>query len=130
MMRDIPIEAMQLFANEGRVYRAFDHLIAARPGALMIVPIRLVTGSVQDVIDGCPVPHEEVYAVLEYQSADPVHCLRSTMPELTQINRLGYLGFDLYEFTVDRISPMVNGHADNVLRLSHPSGVRYAVVMP
>lgn len=124
-----PIERLRLFSADGQVYRAYDHLIAARRGALLLVPQLMVVGRLIDVVGGCPVPWEEVHAVLQYPNNSPIRELRSLMPEVGYINRLGYLGFDLSEFDMDRIAPMVNGE-EKVLRLVHPSGVRYAVVMP
>lgn len=123
-----PFDCLRLFAADGQVYRAFDHLIAARSGALMMIPSHRVDRCCEAVTEGCPVPDEEVYAALEYPNRNPIHALRPWMQETNLIGRLGYLGFDLSEFDIDRIAPMVNGE-ESVLRLVHPCGLRYAVVM-
>lgn len=122
------INTLSLFSADRQVYRAFDHLVAARSGTLLLVPPRLVAGDLSEVVNGCPVPHEEVYAVLEYQTKD-----RKEWNGLTawtdEIAQLEYLGLDPSVCEMDYITPMVKGEA-KVLRLVHPSGVRYAVVMP
>lgn len=120
-----PIERLRLFAADGVTYRAFHNLIAARMGTLLLVPMHLVTGRCDAVVDGCPVSWEEVHAVLEYPAIHPL-----TNPANWNVNdhvqQLEYLGIDPAECVMDYISPMVNGE-EKVLRLVHPSGVRYAV---
>lgn len=124
--QSFPIERLRLFATDGVVSRAFHHLIAARMGTLLLVPLHLVTGRCDQVVDGCPVPWEEVHAVLEYPVINPL-----TRPAAWNVDdhvqQLEYLGIDPAECVMDHISPMVNGDPDKVLRLTHPSGVRYAV---
>lgn len=122
-----PIERVRLFAAEGAIYRAFHHLIAARMGTLLLVPLHLVTGRCDAVVDGCPVPWEEVHAVLEYP---PIHPLTNPINWNVDdhVQQLEYLGIDPAECEMDHITPMVNGE-EKVLRLVHPCGVRYAVVM-
>jgi hypothetical protein len=124
----IPLNLLSLFSADRQVYRAFGYLIAARIGTLLLVPPHLVLGDLAKVIDGSPVPGEEVYAVLEYP---PVHQLTNpaAWPSSNDhVQQLEYLGMDPSEFEIDTISPMVRGR-EKVLRLVHPSGVRYAVVM-
>lgn len=126
--RFFPIERLRLFSVDGNVYRAFDHLIAARMGMLLLVPQHLAVGSRDAVMDGCPVPHEEIFAVLEYPpNPSPLPFIRGGVDDYVQ--QIGYLGIDPGACEMDYITPMVNGKA-KVLRLVHPSGVRYAVVMP
>lgn len=127
----IPLNLLSIFSADRQVYRAFDYLIAARMGTLLLVPPHLVLGDLTNVVDGSPVPSEEVYAVLEYP---PVHQIeKKRWNGLTtytdEIHQLEYLGMDPAEFELDTISPMVRG-TEKVLRMVHPSGVRYAVVMP
>lgn len=128
-----PLEHLRLFAADGQVYRAFGHLIAARMGTLLMVPLRLVTGPFHlpdgkpALVDGCPVPHEEVFAVLQYQVTNPLtHPAKWNVDDY--IEQLEYLGIDTSACALDTITPMVNGE-EKVLRLVHPCGVRYAVVM-
>lgn len=122
-----PIERLRLFATDGQVYRAFDHLIAARMGTLLLVPMHMVTGRCDAVVDGCPVPWEEVHAVLEYPSnfnpSQPTHVGGG---DDDFVQQLEYLGIDPAACEADHIAPLVNG-TEKVLRLVHPCGVRYAV---
>ena len=120
-----PIDRIRLFSADGQVYRAFEHLVAASMGTLLLVPERLVVGEHGAIQEGCPVPAEEVYAVLHYPSYKPV--LLTTLKGPLQV--LQGLGIDPADCDIDRISPMVMGR-EKVLRLVHPCGLRYAVVMP
>jgi hypothetical protein len=65
-----------------------------------------------------------VPAVLEYPSGNPAtwHVTDD------HVQQLEYLGIDPSECVMDFISPLVNGE-EKVLRLVHPCGVRYAVVV-
>lgn len=122
-----PIERLRLFAADSQVYRAFHHLIAARMGTLLLVPLHLVTGRCDAVVDGCPVPWEEVHAVLEYPAIRPLtNTAVWTMDD--HLQQLEYLGIDPDACEMDFITPMVKGE-EKVLRLVHPCGVRYAVVV-
>lgn len=122
----IPFNLLSLFSSDRQVYRAFGYLIAARMGTLLLVPPRLALGDLSGVIDGCPVPSEEVYAVLEYPPSNP---LTTTSVWNDRVQQLEYLGLDPAEFEMDTIAPMARGE-EKVLRLVHPCGIRYAVVMP
>ena len=126
-----PIESLRLFSADGQVYRALDHLVAARSGTLLLVPPRLVVGDLAEVVDGCPVPHEEVYAVLEYKIRDRmIHKQWNGLTKwIDKIAQLECLGIDPGACEMDHITPMVNGEK-KVLRMLHPCGVRYAVVIP
>ena len=119
-----PIERLHLFSTDGQVYRAFDHLIAARMGTLLLVPMHLVTGRCDAVIDGCPVPWEEVHAVLEYPAGNAATWQGCD----DHVQQLEYLDIAPAECEMDHIAPMVNG-SEKVLRLVHPCGVRYAIVV-
>jgi len=86
--------------------------------------MHLVTGRCDAVIDGCPVPWEEVHAVLEYPSGSS-----ATWQGIDDhVQQLEYLDIAPAECEMDHIAPMVNGK-EKVLRLVHPCGVRYAVVV-
>lgn len=67
----IRVETVARFAGDGRVWRAFDHLLAAGPGRLLLVPVGLADGDLTGVIDGCPVPWGEVWAVVDVPLAAP-----------------------------------------------------------
>jgi len=64
----VDIDILRGFSADGRLYRAFDHLIAARHGSLLMVPLIVLQGRFDGVVDGCPVPWEEVCAVLDNES--------------------------------------------------------------
>lgn len=132
----LPIEHLRLFSGNGLVYHAFDHFIAARFGTLLIVPPRLVVGDLDEVVvQGCPVPHEEVYAVLEYSCESAILWHRTLIKQAVWlgmndlVQQLNYLGIDPADCEIDQIMPMTN-EKNTVLRLVHPCGIRYAVVMP
>lgn len=61
----LPLETLASFSQDGRVFRSFDHLILAKHGALLLVPVWAATGDLRRVVDGCPVPWEEVFDVLD-----------------------------------------------------------------
>lgn len=61
----IPLASIAAFAHEGRVYRSFGRLLAARNGSLLLVPLGLVAGDFSGVRDGCPVPWTEVLAAFK-----------------------------------------------------------------
>jgi hypothetical protein len=129
-----PIDRLRLFSADGQVYRAFDHLIAARMGTLLLVPLHLVTGPFHlpsgkpALVDGCPVPWEEVHAVLKYPATSPIAPADATLAEFNYLQRFAALGLSPAACEMDHIAPMVNGE-EKVLRLVHPCGVRYAVAV-
>lgn len=57
------------FSDDGRLYRAFNHVVAAQSGSVLLVPMYLVRGDLSGVVDGCPVPWEEVDDVLRVAPA-------------------------------------------------------------
>lgn len=128
----VHIDTLRLFAADGQVYRAFDHLIAARMGTLLLVPLHLVTGPWHlpsgrpAVVDGCPVPWEEVHAVLEYPATNPIVHAVATLAEFNSLQWFPTLGLSPAACELDHIAPMVNGK-EKVLRLVHPCGVRFSV---
>lgn len=123
-----PIQRLTLFTTHGQIYRAFNHLVAARMGTLLLVPMQLVSGSCETVLDGCPVPWEEVHAVLEYPSRHPANNPTVAGKVNDFVQQIQYLGIDPDICEFDYISPMVNGK-EKVLRMVHPCGVRYAVAV-
>ena len=124
-----PIERVRLFSADGLVYRAFWHLVAARVGSLLCVPFHLVTGRCDAVQDYCPVPWEEVFAVLDEPFSGPCdHGLAHVVEAMEKVRQLDYMGIDPLQCDLDFIRPMENG-TSKVMRMVHPCGVRYAVVM-
>lgn len=61
----LPLETLAAFSHDGRVYRSFDHLILPGVGNLLLVPVWMAVGDLTKVIDGSPVPWEEVCDVLD-----------------------------------------------------------------
>lgn len=129
---ELSISVIAAFSADGRVFRSFGHLLGSRPGELLLVPLGHTTGDLRNVVDCCPVPWEEVWAVLDTPVAQPELmppeevCQR--FPRLAQVSPYGW--------TVDRIPPGPETDASiypwsfsvKVLRLTHPSGIRFAYV--
>lgn len=61
----LPLETLAGFSHDRRVFRSFDHLILPGVGSLLLVPIWAAEGDLRRVVDGCPVPWEEVCDVLD-----------------------------------------------------------------
>lgn len=66
----VQVEVLVRFAADGRVWRSFDHLVAYSGTALLLVPVGLARGNLMAVLDGLPVPWEEVMAVIEAEGRD------------------------------------------------------------
>jgi len=122
----VNFDALQQFSANGRLYRAYDHLIAATHGTLLVAPLIVVQGRFHDVIDGCPVPWEEVYSVIETEG-EPFLMELAHMPTIhTEVKRLAPLGLERSSWEFDFIGVHDNARR-NILRLKHPSGVRCAI---
>lgn len=122
---NLHIDALRKFSANGQVYRSYGHAIAARHGEILLVPLHLVQGRFNHLVDGCPVPWEEVVAVLEaagYQP-DPQH----TDPRLLQSYKQA-VGQQPEDLLIELIS-LHEGHQQHVIRISHPSGVKYAITI-
>lgn len=64
MFPRVHVRQLAPFSGDGRVYWAFDHLVAARSGAVLLVPMWVVHGPLDGCVHGCPVPWDEVFDVL------------------------------------------------------------------
>lgn len=121
----VPLAAIAAFSRDARVFRAFDHLLAADFGQVLCVPVRAVAGDLTGVVDGCPVPWEEVCAVLDTPPNSPVplpgQALELEFPELGRITA------DLWRSDRIGIGP---APARSILRLTHDSGLRFALALP
>jgi hypothetical protein len=51
--------------GSGRLFWAFQHLIAARPGSVLLLPDRKALGALAAAQEACPVPYEQVLAALD-----------------------------------------------------------------
>ncbi|WP_233869298.1 hypothetical protein [Paraburkholderia adhaesiva] len=69
-MTQIPIAVLHELADGGHVARAYQYLFAARNGATLAVPMRLVWGPFDGVLDRLPVPWEEAWSLV---NADQLH---------------------------------------------------------
>ena len=120
---EVSISAIAAFSADGRVFRAFGHVVGAKPGAILLVPLGRTTGSLRDLVDVCPVPWEEVWSVLDAPLALPELMPTEEMcrrfPRLAQVSPYGWMR--------DRIPSFAAG-VDVALRLTHPSGIRFASV--
>jgi hypothetical protein len=64
-MSTFPAELVRNFnAPTKRFFRAFDHLIGARNGMVLLVPMVASMGKLDAVVDMCPVPHLEATAII------------------------------------------------------------------
>ena len=61
----VPMATVARFAPDGRVWRAFDHLLAVGPGSLALFPVGLMDGDMTRVIDGSPVPWLEAWTAID-----------------------------------------------------------------
>ncbi|MBR8137215.1 hypothetical protein [Burkholderia cenocepacia] len=77
-----PIGAMHDFAQGDTVWRAYQHLFAARDGAVLVVPTTEVWGPFDGVLDGLPLPWAEAWCLL---SADHEHAGELTPVQLSAL---------------------------------------------
>lgn len=125
-MDGITIEAIHRLTDNAPLHRAFNHLIAAGPGWLLAVPLKLLRGQIKGVVDGCPVPHDELLALID--SAQPrQRVMHSPMSDVfsERVNRLmGLCPSDWW------FSPMRYPRGDSPVGVfSHPSSVHFAATM-
>ena len=118
---EFSISAIAAFSSSGYVHRAFGHLVAARHGSLLVVPLPLVTGDLRQVVDGCPVPWNEVWMLIDLPPRKPESLAASQMasawPDLARVVA--------DDWAIDLL-PM--GGRSPAYRLFHPSGIRFAKV--
>lgn len=120
----IHIAALPMFSADGNIHRAFDHLIAAKSGFVLLVPIHLVQGNFTDVVDGCPVPWEEVDDILTTEPRT-VHSFDFSDEDYSKVVlNLSAIAASGWMFDVMNI----NGNQKaTAWRFTHDSGVRCAV---
>lgn len=117
----VRVEAVARFAGDGRVWRSFDHLVAYSGSALLLVPVGLARGNLMGVVDGLPVPWEEVVAVL---SAEGAEARGLTVEALVGLNPLLAVVFTPEGWVVDRVPP--GPKVPTLTRAIGPDGVRWA----
>ena len=123
----VNFDALMQFSSDRKIYRAYDHLIAATHGSLVLAPLIVMQGRFHDVVDGCPVPWEEVNAVIE--APHTPFCLELSKLESVkcELDRYNPLGLDRNGWEFDFIGTFDDSHR-NILRFKHDSGVRCATV--
>lgn len=113
---EVSVSVVAGFAGDGRVYRAFNHLLASRPGEMLLVPLGRTVGDLRAVVDACPLPWAEVWAVLDAAPAAPAlvppESLCAEHPRLAMITPYGWVR-DALEI--------------GATRLTHASGIRFAL---
>ena len=124
---EISVSAIAGFSGDGRVFRAFGHLLGVGNGGgtMFLVPLGRSHGDLRQVTDGCPVPWHEVVAVIDTPPTAAAPQLPETMcahhPALALLTPYGWL--------LDRIA--INpGDSASIERLTHVSGLRFARVAP
>lgn len=122
-MTEVHVSTLAAFSASHQVFRVYGHLLAVAEGALVLVPLALVAGDCRGVLDGCPVPWEEVLAVLDAPALNP-----EPVPPV-ELSRGPLVGLTQGEFSTgwarDHIRPFFSGKR-LATRWSHVSGVRLA----
>lgn len=118
----INVSHLTQFAGDGGLYRAFDHVLAARPGSVLLVPMYRASGDLSRLIDGCPVPWDEVDEVLRLEQG-AVHEFDFSA-EFYSARVMALAGLARDGWVLDFMQ--VRGSAHQVWRLVHRSGVRFA----
>jgi hypothetical protein len=113
----LPLGTLAGWSHDGRVFRSFDHLILPKPGALLLVPVWVASGDLRRVIDGCPVPWEEVFDVLDAPAAG----VSVGDPEVVP-TPLRALAGDDWQLQVFRMARRLR----STRRFVHSSGMRFA----
>ena len=119
----IHVPTVSRFAADGRVWRSFDHLMAAGPGRLLLVPVGLADGDMTRVTDGCPVPWPEVWAVLDAPQTRPC----AVPPDrLAALVPLAAAHLAPYGWVRDVVP--AGATVPTITRLTAPDGVRLALL--
>lgn len=113
----LPLETLLPFAHDGRACRSFDHLIFSRMGSLLLVPVWAVVGDLRQVVDGCPVPWQEVCDVLDAPAAGVSVGDPAIVPA-----PLRHLAGDDWQLQVFRLTL----REKKTRRFVHSSGIRFA----
>lgn len=118
---EFPLRAIAGLSEDGTVYRAFNYLVAYRHGELLLVPVAMGGGDLRRVVDRCPIPWEEVCAVLDSPPEDPT----PLSPEVFARNLPAVAAWRAEGWTIDHIA--LGASPRRVLkRYVHFSGVRFA----
>lgn len=124
---EVSVSVIAGFAADGRVYRAFDHLLAVGAADLLLVPLGRTTGDLRHVTDGCPLPWPEVWTVIDADPKDIAATLNApgtavpVPPEAMCADHPRLALITPYGWTLDLL-------AHRMERLTHVSGIRFARV--
>jgi hypothetical protein len=111
------------FAGDGQIYRAYAHALAVAKGMVLLVPIELVSGDLTDLVDAIPVSWEEIIAILETPDQSP----RPLEEHIRDILGRPLRAIAPTHWDVDHLDNGMAFRAE-ITRLSHPSGIRLAVL--
>ena len=118
---DFPLRAMAGFSQDGRVCRAFGHLVAYRHGELLLVPVAMGSGDLRWVVDRCPIPWSEVCVVIDTPPFEET----PLSPEVFARNVPTLAAWRAEGWAIDHIA--LGASPRRVLkRYVHFSGVRFA----
>lgn len=123
---EVSVSAVAAFSRDGRVFRAFGHLMAAGAGSLLCVPLALAGGNLRHTLDVCPVPWEEVVAVLYEPAHEPAPLTWEAMA--VEFPLLAQIAPEPWRSDWLDMHGGLSGSCRRVLRLVHDSGIRYAMV--
>lgn len=123
--RDVQVSLADIaaFAADGQIYRAYAHALAVANGMVLLVPIELVNGDLTDLVDAIPVSWEEIIAILEA----PGHSTRPLEEHIRDVLGRPLRAIAPTHWDVDQLDSGMAFRGD-VTRLSHPSGIRLAVL--
>lgn len=125
MITRIPLFLIAAFSPSGQVFRAFDHLIAAGAGEILFAPMVIADGDLRGVIDHCPVPWEEAWAVLDTPLEEAVSLNDEAMArDWRRLSRLAPTGWSIDAIDIGNSA----GPTKAIERVTHVCGLRYARV--
>lgn len=118
-----PLPTLASFCAPGMpLHRSFGYVMAVRSGSVLLAPVGSVDGDLRQLRDGCPVPWEEVAAVIDtplrgrlLQGAEMV----ATAPRLAHV-------FSPYGWSRDLLG--IGPGPIGAVRLVHENGLRCAFV--
>lgn len=119
----INVATVARFSIDGRVWRAFDHLLATGPGRLLLVPVGLADGDLTGVTDGCPVPWPEVWAVLDAPTTQAQPVTPEALAKMVPL-----VAAWLAPFGWARDVVPARATVPTMTRLTAPDGVRLALL--
>lgn len=118
----VPLALLARLSADGRVYLAMHHYLAAGVGRVLALPQRLAARDGTPIVPGCPVPIEELVAMLAtIDDAQP--WIVTEDPDRSYLALFAEEGWSQDWI---RIDPAACG--PRLLRFTHPLGIRCAEV--